>query len=73
MEITRKLYKKAIYLVMLFLGAVWLTMSVSLFMKPFANPLSDYIPAWALLVAGVACIYFGIESYLLREDPEIWR
>jgi hypothetical protein len=61
------------YLVMFFLGTVWLIMSASIFLKPNANPLVDYIPAWALLVAGLAFLYMGVESYLLREDPEIWR
>lgn len=26
-----------------------------------------------LFITGGACIMFGIETYLLRDDPDVWR
>jgi len=30
------------------------------------------IPGLVLFSMGVACLMFGIEAYILRDDPDIW-
>ena len=34
---------------------------------------SHEITAVVLLAVGSACLLFGFETYLLKEDPDIWR
>ncbi len=48
-------------------------MSLWLFFKPDANLLFDTLPGIFLFVAGVADIYLGVDAYLLRKEPDMWR
>lgn len=37
------------------------------------NPISHILTALILTFVGGICLFFGIETYNLRDDPEIWR
>ena len=67
--------KVAIYILQTLLGFVLLSASVTLFSTTAAavDPLCYIIPAIVLTVVGVGCVFFGVETYLLRDDPDIWR
>ncbi|GEM_PF-790904 len=73
MEFTRHGLKKAMYILQSMLGLSWVIMSLFMFFKPGANLLADTLPACVLLFAGTVCIFFGVEAFLLRKDPEIWK
>lgn len=73
MKFTRHGLKKAMYILQSLLGLSWVIMALFMFFKPDANLLYDSFPACVLLFAGTTCIYLGVEAFLLREDPEIWR
>lgn len=54
----------------LLLGASWHCINIA---RTTLDSPSQEITAVILLAVGSACILFGFESYLLREDPDIWR
>lgn len=37
------------------------------------DPVTYSIAALTLLVVGVVSIFFSVESFYLRDDPDIWR
>ncbi len=37
------------------------------------EPLTYLVPAVILFIVGLGCVFFGLETYLLRDDPDIWR
>ena len=37
------------------------------------EPITYLFPAVVLMCVGFICVLFGIETYLMREDPDIWR
>lgn len=67
--------KELIYIGETALGAVFIAASMyQLHISAAAmNPISHVLTALILLVVGVGCVFFGVETYLLREDPDIWR
>ena len=38
-----------------------------------AEPVSFWLAAIILLVMGIVLIMFGIETYIFRDDPDVWR
>lgn len=67
--------KKLIYVGETALGVVFIVASIyQLQISAVAmNPISHVATALILLVVGIGCVFFGVETYLLREDPDIWR
>ena len=65
--------KEAQYIVQTLMGLSWLGFAIYLFCKPDADLICDTIPAIFMIITGSVCVFFGIEAYLLRDDPEIWR
>ncbi len=37
-----------------------------------AEPLSYWIASVVLFIVGIALIMFGIETYIERDDPDVW-
>jgi len=73
MNISRHQFNEVQYILQFILGVVWFGMSLWLFFKPDANLLFDTLPGIFLFVAGVADIYLGVDAYLLRKEPDMWR
>ncbi|MBP9091316.1 hypothetical protein KBI23_09820 [bacterium] len=65
--------KEAQYIWQTLMGLSWLALSLYMFCKPDANLICDTVPAIFMFVTGSVCVFFGVEAYLLRDDPEIWR
>ncbi len=38
-----------------------------------AEPITHIITAVILFGVGTLCVFFGFETYILRDDPDIWR
>jgi len=38
-----------------------------------ADPFVYLIPAAILFVVGIFCLIFGVETYMLRDDSDIWQ
>ena len=37
------------------------------------EPISFWLAAIILLIVGAALILFGLETYVFRDDPDVWR
>lgn len=66
--------KEIIYIAETLLGVLLLLTSAWQYKLAAAvvQPASHVISAIILFVVGVICIFFGVETFLLRDDPEIW-
>ena len=67
--------KKILYVMGAVCGLVMIVFSVYLLgiARAAADPLGYYIPALILFVVGIGCVFFGVETYILRNEPDIWR
>ena len=65
--------KEAQYIWQSLMGLSWIAFALYMFCKPDANLICDTVPAIFMLITGSVCVFFGVEAYLLRDDPEIWR
>lgn len=67
--------KKALYLVQTLLGINLIIVSTYLLTTTNAaiHQICQIVPAVISMIAGIACVFFGIETYMLRDDPDIWR
>ena len=66
--------KKVLYILQTILGIAMVILSNRLWIAATTNgdPVNE-IAALGLFVAGLMCTVFGIMTYLLRQDPDIWR
>jgi hypothetical protein len=75
MMITIHDLKEAMYIVQTVLG--FLCLGLALFLLQSGGSLIDSIcsimSGLILMVVGIFAIFFGLETYLLRDDPDIWR
>jgi hypothetical protein len=67
--------KQALYLgqtligvLIISLSSYWLTLTTDA-----TTNLILALPAAFLILVGLACVFFGAETYFFKEDPEIWR
>lgn len=67
--------KKFIYIGLTALGVLFLVFSWHCFnvARAGSGDFSEGLTALILLVVGSGCLLFGIETYLLQDDPDIWR
>jgi ammonia channel protein AmtB len=66
--------KKLLYIAQTLLGVVfivlaWFQFNVSM---NAAEGVLNFIVAITLLVAGLLCVLFGLDAYLLRGEADIW-
>lgn len=54
----------------LFLGASIYQLDVA---HVAAAPLFHMVTGLVLQVVGIGCLFFALEAYLLRDDPDIWN
>jgi uncharacterized membrane protein len=54
---------------LILLGFSWYVWRQSL---TAAEPVSYCLAAIVLLIMGIALIMFGIETYIFRDDPDVW-
>lgn len=75
MNVTYQHVKKALYVLQSLLGVICLTVSFHFWTVAAMAmaPILYVLPALVLTFVGVGCIGFGIETFLLRDDPDIWR
>lgn len=69
MESYRKL-KKLIYCLEAILGVLFLVLSNALFQEA---TLPSLIAGCVLFCTGCICCVFGITTFRLRDDPDVWR
>ncbi len=67
--------KKALFVLQILIGIFLIGVSIYLFQSADleAEPISQLLTGIILLVVGICSTFFGVETYLLRDDPEIWR
>ncbi len=67
--------KLMIYIGEALLGLVLIGISAYLWkIQEISNdPLTLIIPAIIILLVGVFCVLFGVETYFFKDDPDIWR
>lgn len=67
--------KEALYVLQTLLGLVLIVVSVNLLNTTAAaiHPICHIVPAVTLMSVGIVCVFFGVGTYLLRDDPDIWR
>jgi hypothetical protein len=67
--------KKLIYEVETGLGIVAFVAAWFLTRNPVtaSTPVCAMLPATVLVLSGFICLLFGLTTYLLRDDPDIWR
>jgi len=74
MLITTHDLKEALYIVQTILG--FLCVGLALFVLQSCgqtDSISSIISGLILLFVGIFAIFFGLETYLLRDDADIWR
>jgi hypothetical protein len=66
--------KKSLYIAETLFGVLLVIPAILTLRLAFASSdvLFYLIPGLALLVAAGACILLGVESVILRDDPDIW-
>ncbi len=66
--------KEAVYVMIPALGAILLF--ISFFSLNFASntvaPVSDLVSGIVLAIAGIACMLFGLTTWIIRDDPQVW-
>ena len=67
--------KKLIYIGETVLGVLLLVLALHQLhlASVSADPLSNAITAAILFAVSTACLVFGIDTFILREDPDVWR
>jgi len=67
--------KEAVYIMLVLLGVMLIIAAVVLFnTTSFATePICYILPGTIVMIVGIICVFFGVETYLLRDDPDIWR
>lgn len=67
--------KEALYVMHVLLGVSLIIAAVVLFNTTASatEPICYILPGIVLVIVGVGCVFFGVETYLLRDDPDIWR
>ena len=74
MNMSTKDLKEALYVGETLFGIFLLALAVFAVRSALEgnDALYNLIPALALVLAGLICIIFGIATFCLRNDPEIW-
>jgi hypothetical protein len=67
--------KGTLYVVLTLVGLGFLPSAFYCFslMSASVDPVTYLIPGVILLFVGSVSTFFGLETYLLRDDPDIWR
>jgi hypothetical protein len=67
--------KAALYIGLTLFGSSLLF--IALYLKRTApvavDPSLNFIPAIILFMVGMTCIFFGVQVFIIRDDPEIWQ
>lgn len=66
--------KEAVYIWMTLLGAFFVILACIIFQSAhgLAAPVGFLLTAAVLFLAGLLCIFFGLVTFLIRDDPEVW-
>jgi len=67
--------KEALYISETIFGLFLLVLAFFVLKSALASCESLYylIPALGIFLAGIACLVFGIGTYIVRDDPDVWR
>lgn len=67
--------KMALYCSMTVLGAVLIAFAAYIFRRGQADldPFAYTLPAIILAIVGFFCLLFGVETFILRDDSDIWQ
>lgn len=75
MDINYHTLKSAIYVSLSLFGTSLLF--IAWYLKKLApyssDPAFDTVPAIILTLVGMTCIFFGVQTFFLRDDPDIWE
>ncbi|MBY0548937.1 MAG: hypothetical protein K2W95_16820 [Candidatus Obscuribacterales bacterium] len=67
--------KKLIYIIETALGVIAAAVAVNLFCSAHSSPAPALliVPAGVLFVVSIGTILFGLVTYLIRDDEDVWR
>jgi len=67
--------KQAVYVMLVLLGVTLIIAAVVLLNTTAVatEPICYIVPGVILMGVGIACVFFGVETYFLRDDPDIWQ
>jgi len=67
--------KEILYFAITFLGIIFLLAGIYQYLQALwaTVPITHMVTSFILCVMGIICVMFGIETYMLRDDPDIWR
>ena len=68
-DLLMALYCSITILGLLLLGFAWYVWRQS---ETAAEPFSYWVAAIVLFVVGIVMIIFGVETYIERDDPDVW-
>lgn len=68
-------FKEALYVLQTVLGLFFVCIGVLLLntTATASHEIFHVVPALILVIVGTVCVFFGVETYLLRDDPDVWR
>lgn len=68
-------WKEAVYIMMAVAGAFFLVFAIMSIQAGHGGPISSsgFISGLILLLAGVVCELFALVTYIIRDDPDVWR
>ncbi|PWT98649.1 MAG: hypothetical protein C5B53_06485 [Candidatus Melainabacteria bacterium] len=66
--------KESLYILETLFGVILLVLAYLSLKLAWTGPdgLFYVVPGLVLFCMGIACLLFGIESVILRDDPDIW-
>jgi uncharacterized membrane protein len=67
--------KKVLYIFQSLLGVILFIIGLYSFQQTTIsdNPISHVVTGIVLLVVGFILVFFGVETYLIRDDQDVWR
>lgn len=67
--------KKLIYIIETALGVIAAAVAVNMFSNAHSSPAPALliVPAGVLFVVSIGTILFGLVTYLIRDDEDVWR
>lgn len=65
-------YKEFAYIWQTVLGVIFLALAYFLGREDGSGDFTRLLASWILTLPGLICLLFGITSFVLRREPDIW-
>ena len=67
--------KEAVYIMMTVMGCLLMVAAITQMRAAGTcpDPFSCWLPALILFLGAVLSLFFGFVTFLIRDDPDVWR